>query len=70
MEDADVIVIGGGLGGWTAAIHLRKAGLEVMLIEKRQYPFHKFCGEYLSAEVEPYLSSLGISLEEIRIQSD
>lgn len=65
MKDADVIVVGGGLGGWTAAIHLRKAGLEVMLIEKRQYPFHKFCGEYLSAEVEPYLSSLGISLESL-----
>ncbi|MDW3650733.1 MAG: FAD-dependent monooxygenase [Bacteroidia bacterium] len=63
MKEADVIVIGGGLGGWCSAIHLRKAGLKVMLIEKRQYPFHKFCGEYLSAEVEPYLSSLGLSLE-------
>ncbi|MEM8889101.1 MAG: FAD-dependent monooxygenase, partial [Bacteroidota bacterium] len=65
MKEADVIVIGGGLGGWISAIHLKKAGLQVMLIEKRQYPFHKFCGEYLSAEVEPYLSSLGISLEKL-----
>ncbi|MEM6807394.1 MAG: FAD-dependent oxidoreductase, partial [Bacteroidota bacterium] len=65
MSNSDVIVIGGGLAGWCSAIHLRKSGLEVLLLEKRPYPFHKFCGEYLSAEVEPYLSSLGISLEDL-----
>jgi flavin-dependent dehydrogenase len=58
----DVICIGGGLAGLTAAIHLRKEGFEVLVLEKEKYPRHKVCGEYLSKEVLPYLSELGISL--------
>lgn len=30
-----------------------------MLIEKKIYPFHKVCGEYVSNEVKPYLQRLG-----------
>lgn len=59
MLDADVIIIGGGLAGLVSAIHLSKAGKAVILIEKDLYPHHKVCGEYISNEVLPYLSSLG-----------
>ena len=51
----DVIVVGGGLAGLISAIQLRKAGYAVTLIEKKQYPFHRVCGEYISNEVRPYL---------------
>ncbi len=51
----DIIIIGGGLSGLINAILLAKAGLEVLLIEKKQYPFHKVCGEYVSKEVIPFL---------------
>lgn len=54
----DVIIIGGGLAGLTSAIHLSKAGKQVLLIEKNSYPHHKVCGEYLSNEVIPYLKWL------------
>lgn len=54
----DVLIIGGGLAGLTAALHLQKAGLEVILIEKNTYPHHKVCGEYISNEVLPYLQWL------------
>lgn len=60
MKPTQVIIIGGGLAGCISAIHLAKKGLKVLLIEKKIYPFHKFCGEYLSQEVLPYLNSLGI----------
>ncbi|SMP21364.1 Dehydrogenase (flavoprotein) [Muriicola jejuensis] len=58
----DVICIGGGLAGLTASIHLRKEGHSVLVLEKESYPHHKVCGEYLSKEVLPYLSSLDIDL--------
>ncbi len=56
----DLIIIGGGLAGLTAALHLSKYNCNVCLIEKNEYPHHKVCGEYVSNEVLPYLRSLNI----------
>jgi flavin-dependent dehydrogenase len=55
----DVIIIGGGLSGLINAIELGRGGLRVLLIEKKDYPQHRVCGEYVSNEVLPYLKSLG-----------
>jgi flavin-dependent dehydrogenase len=54
-----IIIIGGGLAGLVNALQLSKAGLSVCLIEKKAYPFHKVCGEYVSNEVLPFLRTLG-----------
>ena len=59
-KNPSILIIGGGLAGLTAALHLSNAGLRPVLIEKYEYPHHKVCGEYLSHEVLPYLNSLGI----------
>lgn len=64
MNQPDVIIIGGGLAGLTAAIHLASQKLHVVLYEKDAYPHHKVCGEYLSNEILPYLNSLGVDLKE------
>ena len=55
----DVLLIGGGLAGLTAALDLAQRGHQVALVERKQYPFHKVCGEYVSNEVLPYLRRLG-----------
>lgn len=57
---SDVLIIGGGLAGLCSAIDMSGNGLTVVLIEKEAYPRHKVCGEYVSNETLPYLSSLGI----------
>ncbi|NAS13178.1 NAD(P)/FAD-dependent oxidoreductase [Poritiphilus flavus] len=62
MNGPDVIIVGGGLAGLSAAIHLSLEGFNVQVFEKQPYPRHKVCGEYLSREVEPYLEFLGIGL--------
>lgn len=51
----DVAIIGGGLAGLISAIGLAKGGMSIVLFEKRQYPFHRVCGEYISNEVVPFL---------------
>ncbi len=50
-----IAVIGGGLAGLVNAILLSRNGFQVTLYEKKQYPFHKVCGEYISNEVRPFL---------------
>ncbi|MFN3968066.1 NAD(P)/FAD-dependent oxidoreductase [Flavobacterium sp.] len=66
MNQNKVVIIGGGLAGLTAAIHLRKLDIPVTLIEKNSYPKHKVCGEYLSNEVLPYWQWLNISIDELK----
>lgn len=61
----DVIIVGGGLAGLTAANLLAKKRVKVLLIEKNEYPFHKVCGEYLSREVLPLLSYIGLDVSSL-----
>ena len=65
MNNSKVIIIGGGLAGLTAAIHLSMHDIGVVLLEKEEYPHHKVCGEYLSVEVLPYLNLLGVDLHSL-----
>jgi flavin-dependent dehydrogenase len=59
--DYDVIIAGGGLAGLTSALLLSKTH-RVLVIDPDDYPRHKMCGEYLSAEVFPFLKSEGLDL--------
>jgi flavin-dependent dehydrogenase len=65
MKEIEVLIIGGGLAGLTAAIHLSKKGFQVIVIEKNEFPKHKVCGEYISNEVVPYLYWLGINSNDL-----
>ena len=55
-----VIVVGGGISGLITAIQLGRAGISPTLIEKKVYPFHRVCGEYISNETVPFLKKLGL----------
>jgi menaquinone-9 beta-reductase len=57
---SDVIIIGGGLAGCSAAIHLAKKGHKVTLYEAKTYPHHKVCGEFLSPECHTLLNELDL----------
>ncbi|AMM51239.1 FAD-dependent oxidoreductase [Rufibacter sp. DG15C] len=60
MQNPDAVIIGGGLAGLITALQLSGQGKKVLLLEKKQFPFHKVCGEYVSNEVLPFLHQLGI----------
>lgn len=57
----DVVVIGAGPAGAAAAICASRRGLRVVLLESGQYPRHKVCGEFVSAEAADVLRYLGVA---------
>jgi menaquinone-9 beta-reductase len=54
----DVIIIGGGPAGASAAISATRAGARVLLLERGRFPRHKVCGEFVSAESLDLLTEL------------
>ncbi|MGC4033935.1 MAG: NAD(P)/FAD-dependent oxidoreductase [Tepidisphaeraceae bacterium] len=66
MTNSKIIVAGGGLAGLITSIHLTRSGVPCLVIEKKSYPFHRVCGEYISNEVVPYLNGLGAYPEELK----
>jgi len=64
MENTfDVVIIGAGPAGSSAAILLAGAGWSVALIEKQLFPRRKVCGECIAASNLPLLSALGVGTE-------
>ncbi|HEY0693191.1 MAG TPA: NAD(P)/FAD-dependent oxidoreductase [Kribbella sp.] len=56
----DLLVAGGGPAGAATAIRAALAGLEVVVVEPRQAPVDKACGEGLAHSAVQYLARLGV----------
>jgi menaquinone-9 beta-reductase len=54
----DLIIIGGGPAGTSAAISAARRGASVLLLERGRFPRHKVCGEFVSAESLSLLKDL------------
>ena len=63
-DDADVIVVGAGPSGSTAAYYLAQAGLNVLLIEKSRFPRDKVCGDGLTPRAVKSLVAMGVDVSE------
>jgi flavin-dependent dehydrogenase len=61
----EIVIVGGGLAGASAACLLGRAGCRALLIERDSDPRHKVCGEFLSIEAQTYLAHLGIDLDDL-----
>lgn len=57
--DADVIVVGGGPSGASAAYFLARAGANVLLLDRARFPREKPCAEYLSPQASRILAEMG-----------
>ena len=57
----DVLIIGAGPAGSSAARLLARAGRSVVLVEKNRFPRRKVCGEFISATTMPVLEACGVA---------
>jgi geranylgeranyl reductase family protein len=62
-RQADVIIVGAGPGGATAASYLAQAGVDVLLLEKTSFPREKVCGDGLTPRAVRQLIRLGIDID-------
>ena len=62
-QAADVIVVGAGPAGSSAAFHLAQAGVDVLLLEKAAFPRDKVCGDGLTPRAVRQLVAMGIDLD-------
>src|SRR3989338_8751813 len=60
VEQYDVIVVGGGPAGATAAMYLRRAGKKVLLVDKAPFPRDKTCGDAQGRKAANIMKELGI----------
>ena len=56
----DVVVVGAGPAGAAAAFHLASAGRDVLLLDGRQFPRDKACGDLLTAPAVASLDRMGV----------
>ena len=60
MQLFDAIIIGAGPAGATLACLLSQAGWSVAIVEKKNFPRRKVCGEFISATSLPLLQKIFI----------
>jgi flavin-dependent dehydrogenase len=60
VKNYDVIVVGGGPAGASAAVHLATCGASVLLLEREKFPRAKLCGEFISPECLAHFARLGV----------
>ncbi len=57
----DVVILGGGPSGATAAVLLAQSGWKVAIVEKAKFPRRKVCGEFISGTTWSLLRQLGVA---------
>lgn len=63
VESCDVLIVGGGPAGSTCARVLKKAGLDVLVLDKSEFPRDKTCAGWITPQV---VQELELDLDDYR----
>jgi menaquinone-9 beta-reductase len=63
-EVFDVCIVGAGPSGTTCAWYLKQAGKKVLVLDKREFPRDKICGDAVCLNAQVHLTKMGV-LQEI-----
>jgi geranylgeranyl reductase family protein len=66
--ETDVLIVGAGPAGATAAYHLARHGIDVTLLDKASFPREKVCGDGLTPRAVVQLQKMGVDLEDPRFE--
>lgn len=67
-HSCEAVVVGAGPAGCCAAVHLKRAGVDVLLLDKAVFPRDKVCGDGVPGKVFSMLNEIGLPLETVRRQ--
>lgn len=59
MPDPQVIIVGGGPAGSSAAYFMARAGIDVLVLDRARFPRDKTCSEYMSPQASRVLEDMG-----------
>jgi len=59
----DLVIVGGGPAGATAALYANRLGLSTLIVDKSIWPRDKICGDALSGKVVDILKDLDLISE-------
>ena len=59
-RSVDVLVVGAGPAGCAAAVTARRAGLEVVVVDRAEFPRDKICGDGLTTGALRLLDRMGV----------
>lgn len=60
LRSWEVVIIGAGVAGTLAALHLARAGVDVLLVDRARFPRYKVCGCCLSLRAWRLLAEAGL----------
>ena len=63
MQRCEVLVVGGGPSGSTCAWKLQRAGVDVLVLDRKDFPRDKICAGWVTPAV---VETLGLDLEDYR----
>jgi flavin-dependent dehydrogenase len=63
MTDCEVLIVGGGPAGSSCAWRLRRAGFDVVVMDKSVFPRDKLCGGWITPQV---IADISLDVEEYR----
>jgi geranylgeranyl reductase family protein len=66
--ETDVLVVGAGPGGSSAAYHLARHGIDVTIAEKAAFPREKVCGDGLTPRSVKAILDMGVDVDDARFE--